>query len=109
MLDVDSIGAWKYPSRRHYSHEVSTKVFHVRFNARDTLSALKSPSRVPVIDVCLTTWTHISRMAGIKDRVYLADSKIIVRRKLGLDKEQNDEEFAKLEVASSFTDLFLQD
>ncbi len=48
-------------------------------------------------------------MAGIKDRVYLADSKIIVRRKLGLDKEQNDEEFAKLEVAPSFTDLFLQD
>ncbi len=91
LLDVDSIGAWKYPSRRHYSHEVSTKVFPVRFN------------------VCLTTWTHISRMAGIKDRVYLADSKIIVRRKLGLDKEQNDEEFAKLEVAPSFTDLFLQD
>ncbi len=82
LLDVDSIGAWKYPSRRHYSHEVS---------------------------ICLTTWTHISRMAGIKDRVYLADSKIIVRRKLGLDKEQNDEEFAKLEVAPSFTDLFLQD
>lgn len=82
---------------------------YLRFNARDTLSALKSPSRVPVIDVCLTTWTHISRMAGIKDRVYLADSKTIVRRKLGLDKEQNDEEFAKLEVAPSFTDLFLQD
>lgn len=37
-------------------------------------------------------------MASVKERVYVADSKISVRRKLGLDERQNDEEFSKFEV-----------
>ncbi len=42
-------------------------------------------------------------MASVKERVYLADSKISVRRKMGLDEEGNDEDFSKFEV-----DLFYQ-
>ena len=47
------------------------------------------------------------RTIDVKDRVYLANSKIYVRRKLGLDEEQNDEDFSNFEVDHSFTNIFL--
>ncbi len=51
------------------------------------------------------SWTHFSRMTGVRDRVYLADSKISVRRKSGLEENQNDEDFVKFEVGLFFANV----
>ena len=51
----------------------------------------------------------MSRMAGVGDRIYLADSKTTVRRKLGLNEEQNEEDFSKFEVDLSCTKVRPQD
>ena len=42
-------------------------------------------------------------MADTRDRIYLADSKVTVRRKLGLEENQKDEDFVKFEVGLFFS------